>query len=29
MLCDAGGLFTFWTVDQAMRSGQELVERYF
>jgi hypothetical protein len=27
--CDAGGLFTFWTVDDAMRSGQELVERYF
>jgi hypothetical protein len=29
MLWDAGGLFTFWTVDHAMRSGQELVERYF
>ncbi len=25
----AGGLFTFWDIEQAMRSGQELVERFF
>jgi hypothetical protein len=25
----AGGITTFWDVEQAMRSGQDLVARYF